>query len=162
LPAGPLLLLPRAVLAILREAGRHILRHPVVGVAAAARTSDGRWVLIRRADTGTWAMPGGTVEWGETVTSSLARELREEAGVELRGPGRLVGVYSRPDRDPRFHGVTVVVACEVDPPSRVPMNPLEIREVRLFADGELPENLAMGQTDMLVAAASVGGPPVLE
>ena len=107
-------------------------------------------------------MPGGTVEWGETVTSSLARELREEAGVELRGPGRLVGVYSRPDRDPRFHGVTVVVACEVDPPSRVPMNPLEIREVRLFADGELPENLAMGQTDMLVAAASVGGPPVLE
>src|SRR5580704_970661 len=76
---GPLLLLPRAVLGILREAGRHILRHPVVGVVAAARTPDGKWVLIRRADTGTWAMPGGTVEWGETLTATLERELREEA-----------------------------------------------------------------------------------
>jgi 8-oxo-dGTP diphosphatase len=158
---GPLLLLPRSVLALLREAGRHILRHPVVGVAAAARTADGRWLLIRRADTGTWAMAGGTLEWGETLASTLERELREEAGVELCGPGRLVGVYSRPDRDPRFHGVQVLVACEVHPPSRPPMNPLEILEVRSFAESELPSELAMGQADML-AAARRGGPPVFE
>ena len=159
---GPLLLLPRAVLGILREAGRHILRHPVVGVVAAARTPDGKWVLIRRADTGTWAMPGGTVEWGETLTATLERELREEAGVSLLAPGRLVGVFSRPDRDPRFHGINVVVACDVGPTADAPMNPLEIREVRLFADEDVPRDLALGQADMLDAARRVDMPPVLE
>src|ERR1700722_11505120 len=122
---GPLLLLPREALTLRREGARHVLRRPVIGVAAAARTPDGRWLLIRRADTGTWAMPGGTLGWGEalaaslarglggggeTRAASLARELVEEAGVELLGAAGLVGVFSRPDRDPRFHGVTVVVA----------------------------------------------------
>ena len=74
---------------------------------------------------------------------------------------RLVGVFSRPDRDPRFHAVTVVALCKVPPPSRPPMNGLEIREVGLFADGELPADLAMGMNDML-AAARAGGAGVLE
>src|SRR5277367_4666858 len=127
MPLGPLSLLPRSVLGLAREIGRHILRRPVVGLLVAARTDDGRWLLIRRADTGTWAMPGGTVEWGETLTATLERELREEAGVRLLQPGRLVGVFSRPDRDPRFHGINVVVACEVSATADAPMNPLEIR-----------------------------------
>src|SRR5699024_3876449 len=50
---------------ILKEAARHVLRHPVVGVAVAAQTAGGRWLLIRRRDTGDWALPGGTLEWGE-------------------------------------------------------------------------------------------------
>jgi 8-oxo-dGTP diphosphatase len=154
---GPLLLLPRSALALLREVGRHVLRRPVVGIAAAARTADGRWLLIRRADTGTWALPGGTLEWGETLATSLERELLEETGAKLRGKARLLGVYSRPDRDPRFHAVTVLVACEVDAPTRPPDNPLEIREARLFAESELPEDLAHGQSDMLAAARGGGG-----
>src|ERR1043166_3419659 len=92
----------KGALTILKEAARHVLRHPVVGIAAAARTDDGRWLLIRRADTGTWALPGGTLEWGETLRIGLARELEEEAGVTSYELRRVVGVYSRPDRDPRF------------------------------------------------------------
>jgi 8-oxo-dGTP diphosphatase len=159
---GPLLLVPRSAWGILREVARHVLRHPVVGVAAAARTADGRWLLIRRADTGTWALPGGTLEWGETLGASLRRELLEEAGAVVRGPAHLVGVYSRPDRDLRFHGVTVLVTCEVDAPTRPPANLLEIREARLFADEELPVELAMGQSDMLAAARRGGAEPVFE
>ena len=157
----PLGSLPRPVLAILREALRHLLRRPVVGIVAAARAPDGRWVLIRRGDTGTWALPGGTIEWGETLLASLPRELREEAGVELRSAPRLVGVFSRPDRDLRFHAVTVVVACDVSEPLTPPVNPVEIREVRLFADDELPVELAMGNRDMLDAARR-GGAAVVE
>lgn len=149
---APLAILPKAVIGLGKELARHLLRRPVVGISAAARTRDGRWVLIRRADTGTWGMPGGTLEWGETLTDAIHRELAEEAGVTEASIGRVVGVWSRPDRDVRFHAVTVVVAAEVEPPSRRPMNPLEIREVRLFRDDELPAELAMGATEMLEAA----------
>jgi 8-oxo-dGTP diphosphatase len=153
--------LPKGALLLLKEVARHLLRRPVVGVAAAARTQDGRWLLIRRADTGTWALPGGTLEWGETLRDALVRELREEAGVTQMDVGRVVGVYSRPDRDPRFHAVTVVVEVRVEPPFGPPMNPLEIREAKLFEEENLPRELAMGMQDML-AAARAGGEPTLE
>jgi 8-oxo-dGTP diphosphatase len=135
--------------ALLREATRHVLRHPVVGIAAAARTEDGRWLLIRRRDTGGWALPGGTLEWGETLSLALTRELLEEAGVELIGSSELFGVYSRPERDYRFHAVTILVTALVSEPRRAPKNPLEIAEVRLFAPSDLPPALSMGMTDML-------------
>ena len=158
---APLARLPPAALAILREATRLLLRRPVVGICAAARVPDGRFVLIRRADTGGWALPGGTLEWGEMLTAALPRELCEEAGAGLRSVTRVVGVYSRPDRDPRFHAVTVLVACEVEMPSRPPVNPLEILEVALFEASSLPE-LSMGLTDLLRDAQRSAGPPVLE
>jgi 8-oxo-dGTP diphosphatase len=158
---GPLLRLPPAALGILREVGRHLLRRPVVGFALAARVPDGRWLLIRRGDTGTWAPVGGTLEWGETLREAIPRELAEEAGAELRSIGRLVGVFTRPDRDLRFHAVTVFVACDVELPSRPQMNKLEILEVGLFTDAELPTELAMGTGEML-AAARRGGEPVIE
>jgi 8-oxo-dGTP diphosphatase len=144
--------LPRSVLGLVKEVARHLLRRPVVGIAAAARTPDGRWLLIRRGDTGTWALPGGTLEWGETLRTALARELEEEAGVTRMTIERVVGIYSRPDRDPRFHAVTIVVEARVEPPTRPPMNPLEILEARLFREDELPPALAMEMSDMLAAA----------
>jgi 8-oxo-dGTP diphosphatase len=54
-----------------------------------------------------WALPGGFVDVGERVEDAAVRELREETtlDVELRA---LLGVYSRPDRDPRGHTVTIV------------------------------------------------------
>jgi len=138
-----------------------LLPRSVLGLAVAARTDDGRWLLIRRGDTGTWALPGGTVEWGETLQTTFTRELEEEGGVTEATFGRIVGVYSRPDRDPRFHAVTVVVTARIGEPTRPPMNPLEIREARLFQEHELPTGLALTMDDML-AAARRDGPPVME
>ncbi len=149
---APLAWLPAGVVGLGKEVARHLLRRPVVGIAAATRTEDGRWVLIRRGDTGTWALPGGTLEWGETLEVALARELEEEAGVVDAKLRRVVGVFSRPDRDLRFHAVTVVVEVLAKEPLKPPMNPLEITEVGLFADDALPLPLAMGMTDMLEAA----------
>ncbi|HXX67017.1 MAG TPA: NUDIX hydrolase [Polyangiaceae bacterium] len=143
---------PRGVFSIVKEVARHLIRRPVVGIAAAARTADGRWLLVRRADVDEWALPGGTLEWGETFQQSIARELSEEAGVDRCENVRLLGVFSRPDRDPRLHAVTVLVECLIDPPVRAPSNPLEISEARLFATEELPASLAMGMDDMLRVA----------
>jgi 8-oxo-dGTP diphosphatase len=141
--------IPRGLFTLVREAARHVLRRPVVGIAALARTEDGRVVLIRRGDTGEWAMPGGTLEWGETLRDSIARELLEEAGVDVLSLGDRPSVYSRPDRDLRFHAVTIVVNATVTPPRRPPVNPLEILDVRLFHPHEIPRPLAYAGDDML-------------
>lgn len=136
-------------LGLVKEVARHLLRRPVVGVAIAATTDDGRWLLIRRGDSGKWAIPGGTLEWGETLKQAALRELKEEAGVDDVRLGEVLGVYSAPERDPRFHAVTFVVAAKVGLPVRPPMNPVEILEVRLFTDSELPNELSHGMTAML-------------
>jgi 8-oxo-dGTP diphosphatase len=156
----PRFAIPRGALVLVKEVARHLLRRPVVGIVAAARTRDGRILLVRRTDVGQWALPGGTLEWGDTLRATVARELEEEAGVDRCEIGRLVGVFSRPDRDPRFHAVTVVVACEIDAPVRAPRNPLEIAEARLFLPSELPGAFAMGMKDMLDAALRSGEPLV--
>jgi 8-oxo-dGTP diphosphatase len=65
-------------------------------------------VLIeRRFPPPGWALPGGFVEYGETVEAAAVREAREETGlaVELTG---LLGVYSDPGRDPRGHTIGIV------------------------------------------------------
>lgn len=153
--------LPKAAYGLVHEATRHILRRPVVGIAAVARTADGRFLLVRRADTGTWGLPGGTLEWGETLTDALARELEEEAGVTEATFVRVLGAWSRPSRDPRFHAVTIGVECTVRVPDKPPKNPLEIREARLFAEGELPRSLAFDHED-IVAVARGAAAAVLE
>lgn len=141
--------LAKSMIGIVKEATRHLLRRPVIGVVAFAQTKDGKVVLIRRRDTGKWAMPGGTVEWGETLQSCVRRELREEAGVEVIHVGQLNGVYSHPDRDWRFHAVTIVVSAIVTTPIMQPKNPLEIVDVGLFARDDLPTPLSHNMDDML-------------
>ncbi len=53
------------------------------------------------------ALPGGFVEIGERVEEACRREMMEETGLDVTLT-RLLGVYSDPDRDPRFHTVSVV------------------------------------------------------
>jgi 8-oxo-dGTP diphosphatase len=153
--------IPKAAYGIVHEVTRHLLKRPVVGIVAVARTADGKWLLIRRGDTGEWGLPGGTLEWGETLKVALGRELEEEAGVVDYELVRVLGAFSEPMRDVRFHAVTVGVEVRVAPPAKPPMNPLEIREARLFADDELPASLAFGMQD-IVALAREGRAAVLE
>jgi 8-oxo-dGTP diphosphatase len=70
---------------------------------------DGRIILIQRKNDpykGAWALPGGMVEENETVEDAGIREAEEETGVKIKIK-RLVGVYSKPDRDPRGRVVSV-------------------------------------------------------
>lgn len=78
---------------------------------------EGRLLLIRRKDApfkGRHALPGGFVDVGESVENAAMRELEEETGITGKII-RLVGVYSDPKRDPRFH--TVSTAFLVRPSS---------------------------------------------
>jgi 8-oxo-dGTP diphosphatase len=159
---APLAWLPAGAVGILKEVARHLLRRPVVGICAVARDDAGRVLLVRRGDTGTWALPGGTLEWGEQLHRALPREIAEETGAEVHEIGEVTGVYSSPARDPRFHAVTVCVRATVGESLRGPRNRLEIREARFFAEAELPGELAMGMRDMLDHALSKSPRVVLE
>jgi ADP-ribose pyrophosphatase YjhB (NUDIX family) len=64
------------------------------GVSAVILTPAGV-LLQRRDDNGLWGLPGGAVEPGESVGIAVAREVREETGLEVT-PIRLIGVYSDP------------------------------------------------------------------
>ncbi|CRI58918.1 Nudix family hydrolase [Pseudomonas sp. CCOS 191] len=71
--------------------------------AAVIRGNDGRILIARRADSqhqgGLWEFPGGKVEEGESVEAALARELREELGIDVTRSRALIKVsHDYPDK----------------------------------------------------------------
>jgi 8-oxo-dGTP diphosphatase len=80
---------------------------PLLAVDAVILFQDGI-VLIKRDNppfAGSYALPGGFVEVGETVEAAASREACEETGLAIELLG-LVGIYSNPARDPRGHVVS--------------------------------------------------------
>jgi ADP-ribose pyrophosphatase/8-oxo-dGTP diphosphatase len=114
-----------------------IFRHPITGTSIIPILPDGRIVLIRRRDNGLWSLPGGMVDWGEDIPTTVRRELIEETGLELVAIKRLVGVYSAPDRDPRIHSICVVVEAEVQGEMKI-QDALEVMEIQAFSPSYLP------------------------
>jgi len=80
------------------------------------------------------ALPGGFVEVGESVESAAVREMKEETGLDVKLSG-LLGVYSRPDRDPRFHVVSVVFIGDAE---GEPEAGSDAKRVRVFRLEEIP------------------------
>ena len=115
-----------------------ILRRPIVGVCVIPVLPDGTVVLMRRSDSQLWGFPGGLMDWGEDVLTTARRELAEETGLSIVEVGRLVGVYSAPNRDERFHSVCVTVEVFVD---GVPIanDPAEVLAVKAFEWDDLSD-----------------------
>jgi len=66
---------------------------PLVGVETFVHDAVGRVLLIKRADNGLWALPGGLQDLGETPAQTGVREVEEETGLDV-ALGHLLGVWS--------------------------------------------------------------------
>jgi len=89
-------------------------RNPFPTVDVVVERPDGRVVLIARTNAPLgWALPGGFVDYGESVEDAARREVLEETGARVELVA-LLGVYSAPDRDPRHHTQTTVFVGRSD------------------------------------------------
>ena len=112
--------------------------NPTPTVDVILRAGEGGVVLIRRRNPPWgWALPGGFVDYGESVEQAARREVREEVGADVELDG-LVGVYSHPERDPRKHTLSVVFTAKVgDYLGLLPGD--DASDVRVFFLDDLPE-----------------------
>jgi O-acetyl-ADP-ribose deacetylase (regulator of RNase III)/ADP-ribose pyrophosphatase YjhB (NUDIX family) len=80
---------------------------PYVTVDAIIEMPDGIIVIERHNPPFGYALPGGFVDYGESVETAVCREVKEETALDYTDI-RIFGVYSDPQRDPRFHTVSTV------------------------------------------------------
>ncbi len=107
-------------------------------------------VLVRRGiepQKGFWSLPGGYLEWEETIEEGAVREFMEETGHAIYGL-HLWRVYSDSRRDPDGrqnigHCFAGIVGEKKQDPDR------EVVEVKLFSFDELPENIAFDHQRMM-------------
>lgn len=120
---------------------------PFAVADAAIIDAAGRLLLIRRADNGLWALPGGALEVGETVAEGALREALEESGVAGEAVA-LAGVWDsrRCGSVTRHHLYHFVVLCR--PRAEQPAGPAshahEVREVGWFGADALPLDIDPG------------------
>ncbi|HDN83322.1 MAG TPA: NUDIX hydrolase [Candidatus Altiarchaeales archaeon] len=100
---------------------------------------DKKIVLIRRKNEpfkDFWALPGGFVEYGETVEQAILREVKEETGLDVKIV-EIIGVYSAPDRDPRGHTISIAFLCK--PISASIISGSDASEAKEFSLDALPK-----------------------
>lgn len=84
-----------------------VWRNPVPTVDIIIRLGDSIVLIERRNPPYGWALPGGFVDYGESLEQAAVREAREETGLELVELKQF-GAYSDPARDARRHTISVV------------------------------------------------------
>ena len=139
-PSGtiPQMSIPDYVVRLREKIGHELLLLP--GVCGIVLDDGGRVLLNRRADTGQWAVLGGTPEPGEEPADAVVREVLEETGVRVV-PERITGVYTTPRITlPNFDQVQyVVTAFRCRPVGGDPhVNDDESLEVHYFEVDDLP------------------------
>lgn len=119
-------------------------RNPVPTVDVIIEYGGGIILIERRNTPHGWALPGGFVDYGESVESAALREAREETGLSLTGLSQF-HVYSAPKRDRRMHTMTTVFTARGEGELRAGDDALS---ARVF-EGELPDEMAFDHRSII-------------
>ena len=120
-------------------------RNPVPTVDVIIEIPGGIVLIKRRFPPPGWALPGGFVEYGETLAAAAVREAREETGLDVTLT-ELFNVYSDPRRDPRRHTIAVVF---IGAATGTPQGADDASEAAIFAAPALPQPLAFDHGQIL-------------
>jgi len=112
--------------------GEH--KNPVPTVDIIIKLPDGLVLVERKNPPHGWALPGGFVDYGESLEDAAVRESREETSLDVRLV-RQFHTYSAPDRDPRLHTITTVYIAEAE---GAPVAADDAADVGVFTEEDLP------------------------
>ena len=113
-------------------------RNPFPTVDIIIETNGGIVLIKRKNPPRGWALPGGFVDYGESLESAAVREAREETSLNVELISQF-GAYSDPERDPRHHTISFVFIAKAD---GLPVGSDDALEAGIFKFNTLPENMA--------------------
>ncbi len=121
-------------------------KNPVPTVDIIIEMEQGQIVLIeRKNEPRGWALPGGFVDYGESLEHAALREAREETGLDVELAGQF-HTYSDPGRDPRRHTISTVFLARA---KGIPRAASDAQNAGLFDERSLPEPLAFDHAQIL-------------
>ena len=120
-------------------------RNPLPTVDLIIEYNGGILLIKRRNPPKGWALPGGFVDYGESLEAAAVREAKEETGLDVELV-RQFHVYSQPGRDPRHHTITMVFLAKATGKA---IAGDDAKEIGVFNKNTLPDKIAFDHRDIL-------------
>ena len=120
-------------------------KNPVPTVDIIIRVQGGIILIERKNPPFGWALPGGFVDYGESLEDAAVREAKEETSLDVNII-RQFHSYSDPSRDERLHTITTVFVAESD---GKPEAADDAKNIGIFDPCALPENMAFDHADII-------------
>jgi ADP-ribose pyrophosphatase YjhB (NUDIX family) len=120
-------------------------RAPIPTVDIIIENNNGILLIKRRNPPQGWALPGGFVDYGESLESAAVREAKEETGLDVELT-RQFHTYSDPGRDLRHHTITTVFIAKA---AGKAVAGDDAKEVGMFGRDALPEQIAFDHRNII-------------
>jgi ADP-ribose pyrophosphatase YjhB (NUDIX family) len=120
-------------------------RNPVPTVDIIIEYGEGIVLIKRKNPPEGWALPGGFVDYGESLEDAAVREALEETGLKVRLL-RQFHTYSDPRRDPRMHTISTVFIASASGGAKAGD---DAAELKIFSSVDLPPDIAFDHRNIL-------------